>query len=227
MSENGNVERQFETLKRIGVRLALDDFGTGYSSLGYLQRAPFNKIKIDQSFVRGATRGDNQNSAIIRAIVTLAEALGMETTAEGAETQDEIELIRRLGCSHIQGYYYGFPLEQAELAQKMGMDGSAANAVGHKVARAPRRAILRRGRMAVEGFVYNVRVRNISESGAMVEVPIYVAPDSTVVLEIQDGPTLNVRCIWWADQRCGVAFNEVVDLRWLIANPGAPRVAAG
>ena len=229
MAENENAERQFETLKRIGVRLALDDFGTGYSSLGYLQRAPLNKIKIDQSFVRGATRGDNQNAAIIRAIVTLAEALGMETTAEGAETQDEIELIRRLGCSHIQGYYYGAPLEQPELAKKMGMDGGAANAVGHKVARAPRRAILRRGRMVIDGYVYNVRVRNISESGVMVEVPIYVPPNSTSVLEIQDGPTLNVRCVWWADQRCGLAFSEIVDLQWLSANPAqiAARAAIG
>nr|MCU0729896.1 EAL domain-containing protein [Sphingopyxis sp.] len=89
MAEDGKVEHQFEALKRIGVRLALDDFGTGYSSLGYLQRAPLNKIKIDQSFVRGASRGINQNAAIIRSIVTLAEALGMETTAEGAETLDE------------------------------------------------------------------------------------------------------------------------------------------
>ena len=127
MSEAGHAERQFETLKRIGVRLALDDFGTGYSSLGYLQRAPLNKIKIDQSFVRGATLGNNQNAAIIRSIVTLAEALGMETTAEGAETEDEIELIRRLGCSHIQGFYYGPPLEVSELSDKMGLDGSAAD----------------------------------------------------------------------------------------------------
>jgi diguanylate cyclase (GGDEF)-like protein/PAS domain S-box-containing protein len=215
MDERTNAERQFETLKRIGVRLALDDFGTGYSSLGYLQRAPLNKIKIDQSFVRGATRGDNQNAAIIRAIVTLAEALGMETTAEGAETEDEIELIRRLGCSHIQGFYYGPPLEVSELNDKMGLDGSAASKVGHKIARAPRLSILRRAQFAANGTQIGVRLRNISESGAMIELPSYLMPGTLGQLAIQDGPTIDVRSIWWADGRCGVAFAEKMDLGWL------------
>lgn len=215
MDEHSNAERQFETLKRIGVRLALDDFGTGYSSLGYLQRAPLSKIKIDQSFVRGATRGDNQNAAIIRAIVTLADALGMETTAEGAETEDEIELIRRLGCSHIQGFYYGPPLEVSELNEKLGLDGSAANKVGHKIARAPRLSILRRAQFSVNGEQASVRLRNISESGAMVELPTYVMPGTTGQLAIQDGPLVEVRSIWWADGRCGLAFAEKMDLGWL------------
>ena len=96
----------FAALKKIGVRLALDDFGTGYSSLGYLQSAPFDKIKIDQSFVRGATEPGSRNSAIIAAIVALAGALGMETTAEGIETLDQLELIRSLKVSHIQGFVY-------------------------------------------------------------------------------------------------------------------------
>src|SRR3546814_9953314 len=87
----------FKSLKAIGVRLALDDFGTGYSSLGYLKKAPFDKIKIDQSFVRGAAIAGNRNAAIIKAIVTLAETLGMETTAEGVELKDELALIRELG----------------------------------------------------------------------------------------------------------------------------------
>ncbi len=215
MDERSNAERQFETLKRIGVRLALDDFGTGYSSLGYLQRAPLNKIKIDQSFVRGATRGDNQNAAIIRAIVTLAEALGMETTAEGAETEDEIELIRRLGCSHVQGFYYGPPLEVSELNDKMGLDGSTANKVGHKIARAPRLSILRRAQFATGGNEIGVRLRNISESGAMIELKSYLMPGTSGMLAIQDGPTVDVRAIWWADGRCGVAFAEKMDLGWL------------
>jgi diguanylate cyclase (GGDEF)-like protein/PAS domain S-box-containing protein len=217
MAEGSNAERQFETLKRIGVRLALDDFGTGYSSLGYLQRAPLNKIKIDQSFVRGATRGDNQNAAIIRSIVTLAEALGMETTAEGAETEDEIELIRRLGCSHIQGFYYGPPLEVSELINKMGLDGTAANKVGHKVSRSPRLTVLRRAQLMIDGKPVMVRLRNISETGAMIEMAGYIPTGTTGQLAIQDGPVLNVRCAWWSEQKCGLAFDQAIDLGWLAA----------
>ena len=89
--ESESTDDMFAKLKSIGVRLALDDFGTGYSSLGYLKKAPFDKIKIDQSFVRGAAKKDSRNAAIIRAIVTLAESLGMDTTAEGAETHDELD----------------------------------------------------------------------------------------------------------------------------------------
>ncbi len=215
MAEGSHAERQFETLKRIGVRLALDDFGTGYSSLGYLQRAPLNKIKIDQSFVRGATRGDNQNAAIIRAIVTLAEALGMETTAEGAETEDEIELIRRLGCSHIQGFYYGPPLEVAELGEKMGLHGNSASKVGHKASRAPRLSVLRRAILSIGGRDIPARLRNISETGTMIEANDYIAPGTSARLVIQDGPTLQVRAVWWADRRCGFAFEEAIDLGWL------------
>src|SRR3546814_5190669 len=101
----------FQRCKRTGVRLALDDFGTGYSALGYLKKAPFDKIKIDQSFVLGAADADSMNAAIISSIVGLATALGMETTAEGVETHDDLALIRRLGCSHVQGYIYGRPMD--------------------------------------------------------------------------------------------------------------------
>ncbi|MCP6111540.1 EAL domain-containing protein, partial [Klebsiella pneumoniae] len=79
--------------------------------------APFDKIKIDQSFVRGAIAPGSRNGAIIQAIVTLAATLGMETTAEGVEAQDEIDLIRELGCTHIQGYVYGRPM-RAELVRE-------------------------------------------------------------------------------------------------------------
>ena len=84
----------------------MDDFGTGYSSLGYLRKAPFDKIKIDQGFVRGCTEPDNSNSAIITAIVSLASALKMETTAEGVETMDELALVRSLGATFIQGFIF-------------------------------------------------------------------------------------------------------------------------
>src|SRR3546814_17572120 len=93
----------FQRLKRTGVRLALDDFGTGYSALGYLKKAPFDKIKLDQSFVLGAADKSSMNAAIISSIVGLASALDMETTAEGVETHDDLALVRALGCSHEIG----------------------------------------------------------------------------------------------------------------------------
>ena len=112
LNDDAGTDAMFAALKRIGVRLSLDDFGTGYSSLGYLKKAPFDKIKIDQSFVRGATMPGSRNGAIIASIVSLAEALGMETTAEGVETLDELDLIRMLGCSHIQGHIYDKAADQ-------------------------------------------------------------------------------------------------------------------
>ena len=130
LDEDNDTTTMFKTLKRIGVRLALDDFGTGYSALGYLKTAPFDKIKIDQSFIRGAAVVGNRNAAIIKSIVSLAETLYMETTAEGVEMKDEIELVKQLGCSHIQGYIYGKPMPHDEVMVQLESGKGAATAVG-------------------------------------------------------------------------------------------------
>ncbi|WBH17636.1 putative bifunctional diguanylate cyclase/phosphodiesterase [Sphingomonas radiodurans] len=114
MKEGTCAVRVLERILDLGVRLSLDDFGTGYSSLGYLSRTRFSSIKIDRSFVQAASKGVPEATAIIRAVVALAGSLGMATTAEGVETADELAMIRDLGCSKIQGYYYGRPLPVAE-----------------------------------------------------------------------------------------------------------------
>ncbi|MDB5682478.1 MAG: hypothetical protein JWM75_176, partial [Sphingomonas bacterium] len=123
LNDDAATEAMFARLKAIGVRFALDDFGTGYSSLGYLRKAPFDKIKIDQSFVRGAAVQGSRSAEIIRAIVALATSLEMETTAEGAETREELELIRAIGCSHVQGYIFGQPLPPEEARERASRDG--------------------------------------------------------------------------------------------------------
>ncbi|MEG3176555.1 EAL domain-containing protein [Sphingomonas sp. RB3P16] len=97
-------------LRAMGVRIALDDFGTGYSSLSYLRSFPFDKIKIDKSFVN-AVAEDHSAAAIVRAIVDLATALDMETTAEGVEDCDQLAELRGQGCSSIQGYLFSRPIE--------------------------------------------------------------------------------------------------------------------
>ena len=99
-----------ERLRALGVRLVLDDFGKGYSSFGYLSRARFSKIKIDQSFVRGAADGARDCVAIVHAILALARGLGVETTAEGVETEAQAAVMRSLGCTQLQGFYFGHPV---------------------------------------------------------------------------------------------------------------------
>jgi diguanylate cyclase (GGDEF)-like protein/PAS domain S-box-containing protein len=104
-----------KNLRDLGVRIALDDFGTGYSSLSYLQRFQFDKIKIDKSFVDRVVSKDSGTS-IIRAIVAMAGALGMSTTAEGVESADQVEALRELGCGTMQGYFFARPSPPQEIA---------------------------------------------------------------------------------------------------------------
>ena len=106
-----------ERLRSLGVRLVLDDFGKGYSSFGYLSRAQFSKIKIDQSFVRGAAEDAQDCVAIVHAILALANGLGVETTAEGVETAEQAELMRVLGCTQLQGFHFGRPVPAEQLVE--------------------------------------------------------------------------------------------------------------
>ncbi|WP_159978326.1 MULTISPECIES: bifunctional diguanylate cyclase/phosphodiesterase [unclassified Novosphingobium] len=99
-----------EQIMSLGCAVALDDFGTGYSSLGYLRNLRFSTIKVDRSFVQGAATGNAESLAIIRAVVAMADSLGMSTTAEGAETEKQVQVIRKLGCRKIQGYFFGRPM---------------------------------------------------------------------------------------------------------------------
>jgi diguanylate cyclase (GGDEF)-like protein len=109
-----------DEIKAIGVLFAMDDFGTGYSSLSYIRKFPFNKIKIDQGFVRGM--GDDPESlAIVRAVVNLCHDLGMMTTAEGVETSAQAETLRHLGCGIAQGYLFGRPTPAEATYALLGM----------------------------------------------------------------------------------------------------------
>jgi diguanylate cyclase (GGDEF)-like protein/PAS domain S-box-containing protein len=103
------------SLRDIGVRMAMDDFGTGYSSLSYLRKFPFDKIKIDRSFVRGSSERPD-SAVIIRAVVELGAILGIATTAEGVETAEDLQVVLREGCSEAQGYYFGRPRPACELS---------------------------------------------------------------------------------------------------------------
>lgn len=123
VSEGDAIGRTMRELKALGTTLAMDDFGTGYSSLAYLQKLPIDLLKIDRSFVTGMLV-DRDKIAIVRAILSLAQALGMRTCAEGIETPELNQTLAALGCSLGQGYYYSAPLE-ADSAHKFMVDHRA------------------------------------------------------------------------------------------------------
>ena len=124
------TQKILQQIQSLGVRLAMDDFGTGYSSLGYLRKADFDTLKIDRSFVQSISAEDPESTAIIRAVVALAGSLGMKTVAEGVSTEEQMDLVRKLGCDRIQGYIFSRPVSgstvKAMLGEAAGRTAAAA-----------------------------------------------------------------------------------------------------
>ena len=116
MANNEATLAALHQLRGLGVRISMDDFGTGYSSLSYLRSFPFDKIKIDQSFVRDLTERPD-SIAIIRAVAGLGLSFGMTTTAEGVETQEQLDKMREEGCSEVQGYFYSKPVPASQITE--------------------------------------------------------------------------------------------------------------
>jgi diguanylate cyclase (GGDEF)-like protein len=115
-------------LRELGVRIALDDFGTGYSSLSFLQRFPFDKIKIDRSFVNELSSARAEAHHLARAVVRFAISLGKVTTAEGVETKEQLDILREEGCVETQGYYFSRPMPASDIARMLRGAGAAVRA---------------------------------------------------------------------------------------------------
>jgi diguanylate cyclase (GGDEF)-like protein len=114
LHDNETTLAMLHQLRDLGVKIFMDDFGTGYSSLGYLRKFPFDKIKIDRSFIRDMSDRDD-SLAIVRAVTAMGASLGMTTTAEGVETLEQLERLRKEGCSEVQGYFFSPPRPAAEI----------------------------------------------------------------------------------------------------------------
>jgi diguanylate cyclase (GGDEF)-like protein len=115
------IHQQLDELKQLGIRLAIDDFGTGYSALAYLRSFPIDIVKIDQSFVSSLDQ-DEQAVALVRSIISVADALGLDTVAEGVETVTQLETLRRLGCQVAQGYHFSRALSVDGLIRYLAQD---------------------------------------------------------------------------------------------------------
>jgi diguanylate cyclase (GGDEF)-like protein/PAS domain S-box-containing protein len=132
MSNQEHAEKVLNELKGLGFHLTMDDFGTGYSSLAYLKRFPFDSVKIDQSFVRGIPESKD-DEAIVEAIIAMARSLQLKVVAEGVETKEQFDFLRKLGCDQIQGYYFSKPIPSNEvvmlLYKSMTREAAAAASV--------------------------------------------------------------------------------------------------
>ena len=187
LGDENATSDMFAQLKLLGVRLALDDFGTGYSSLSYLQHAPFDKIKIDKSFIRGVTRPESRNSAIIASIVSLADALKMDTTAEGIEAQDELNAMRALGVKQIQGFIYAAAVPPDEVSAAMLSGTWVIEPEGPSKYRPERRTVLRKVGLIHEDHRYEAMMRNLSRTGCLVEGLVDVPVGTPFVVDFGDG----------------------------------------
>jgi diguanylate cyclase (GGDEF)-like protein/PAS domain S-box-containing protein len=210
LSDSAQADRVFASLKDIGVRLALDDFGTGYSSLAYLRTAPFDKIKIDQSFVRAATLPGSRNAAIIAAIVALAEALGMETTAEGIESLDQLDLVKSLRVSHIQGYIYSQAIAADELRERLLLGEWKILPVGPSKQRSERLSMYRKVRAIFGNHCRPVLVRNLSESGALAEGLDDVPFGSRLIIDFGQGHLVFAKVLRSRNRQQGLVFEETL-----------------
>lgn len=128
LNDDDKVLSAIDSVQEMGVSVAIDDFGTGFSSLSYLHKYPLDKIKIDRSFV-AKLPNSNHSLSIVRTIVSLARSIGMSTTAEGIETQDQFNLLREEGCDQLQGYLFSKPVPAREAVELIGTLNAAQLAV--------------------------------------------------------------------------------------------------
>ncbi len=200
------IEQTFKALKRIGVRLALDDFGTGYSSLSYLRSAPFDKIKVDKSFVEDCTQKDRNSAKIIAAIVGLSSALNMETTVEGVEAFDQLKVVKANGAKLVQGFIYSRPLTETNLLDKIENGDLTIKPHGPETYRPDRRSVLRRVGVIHEDYYYNAVMRNLSRNGAGLEGIVDIPIGTDLVIDFGDGQLAVSRVIHSRSEEFGVEF---------------------
>ena len=187
MGDSEATDETFKVLKNLGVRLALDDFGTGYSSLSYLRSAPFDKLKVDKSFVDSCTQTDQNSAKIIAAIIGLSDALGMETTVEGVEAFDQFNLVCSKGAKFIQGWIYSKALRLEDIEARIGSGEFKIEPDGPDKHRPERRSVYRRVGLIHEDHRYEVVMRDLSISGARVEGLVGVPDGTGMVLDLGGG----------------------------------------
>ncbi|WP_240624748.1 EAL domain-containing protein [Aurantiacibacter odishensis] len=206
MGDVGSTQAMFAQLRKLGVKLALDDFGTGYSSLSYLRKAPFDKIKIDQSFVRGCAQDGGTGTAIIQAIASLAGAMNMTTTAEGVEAMDELASVSSLDIDLVQGFIFSRAVSHEEVLEKLCSGELRYEPVGPARHRSGRRTLFRRVGVVHEDHHYVAMLRDLSRTGARIEGLLDVPIGTELVLDLGEGQIVVGRVRRSQDATQGIEF---------------------
>lgn len=163
------VDRTLAALFKLGVRLTLDEFGSGYSSLAYLRRAPFDSIKIDEKLVAEAERHDSRELGLVRAIVALAGALQMDTIANGIESAALLAALSECGMRYLEGPIFSEPVDADTVAQEMAGGTWKIEPGTERTRRARRRTVFRKIQVIHDDYAYEVTLRNLSKTGALIQ----------------------------------------------------------
>ncbi|MCB2067326.1 MAG: EAL domain-containing protein, partial [Erythrobacter sp.] len=206
MGDSEATEATFNALKHLGVRLALDDFGTGYSSLSYLRSAPFDKLKVDKSFVDSCTQKDQNSAKIISAIIGLSDALGMDVTVEGVEAFDQFNLVCEKGAKYIQGWIYSKARPQDEILTEIATGGYKIQPSGPEQYRPERRHVFRRIGIIHDDHRYEAVMRDLSKTGSRIEGLVGVPVGTGLVLDMGGGQLAVCKVVRSLDATIGVEF---------------------
>ncbi|MEE4199127.1 EAL domain-containing protein [Erythrobacter sp.] len=203
-----DVDRTLAQLFKLGARLTLDEFGSGYSSLAYLRRAPFDTIKIDEKLVAEAARHDGEELNLIRAIVALAGALEMDTIANGIETTELFERLRECGVGRMQGPIYSDPIGRDVVEEQLAGDSWKIAPSGDRVKRSKRRTVYRRINIIHDDHSYEVVLRNLSKTGALIQGLADVPKGTQFVVDLGGGQLAVATVIRSSGDTQGLEFEQ-------------------
>jgi diguanylate cyclase (GGDEF)-like protein len=181
------VDRTLASLFRFGVRLTLDEFGSGYSSLAYLRRAPFDSIKIDEKLIAEAERQDSREMGLLRAIVALAGALQMDTIANGLESASLLKALSECGVRYLEGPIFSEPVDHETIAKEMAGGTWKIEPGSDRTRRARRRTVFRKIQVIHDDYAYEVTLRNLSRTGALIEGLLEVPKGTQFVVDLGGG----------------------------------------
>lgn len=212
LGEASTVDRTLSQLFKLGVKLTLDHFGSGFSSLTFLRRAPLNSLRIGESFFEPVLGSELGDLAMVRAMVALATALGLKTTASGVHSEALMRELKGMGVNRIQGFVFSELLSAEAITEAVNGDVWQIDPSADGTQRASRRTTFRRVGVIHEDHYYNVTLRNLSRSGAMIEGLKHVPIGTVFVLDFGEGQLAVCTVRRTMDDTQGLEFEqELVD----------------